>query len=115
MIVATVGFDCLPDSTWTTTDAWATSAGWAGTSSSSTAGRSPGRRKEVREDWLRRVLEAQEGPREEGPAEFQGLNLISMGELHEIRRIWLNEKHEFDDRLPEIYQEVTGEEFPARE
>ena len=38
-----------------------------------------------------------------------------MGELHEIRRIWLNEKHEFDDRLPEICREVTEEEFPARE
>jgi DNA sulfur modification protein DndC len=65
-------------------------------------------KKQVREDWLRRVLEAQERAREEGPAEFKGLNLITMDELHEIRRIWLNEKHEFDDRLPEIYREVTG-------
>ena len=37
-----------------------------------------------------------------------------MDELHEIRRIWLNEKHEFDDSLPRIYEEVTGEEFPRQ-
>jgi DNA sulfur modification protein DndC len=38
-----------------------------------------------------------------------------MDELHEIRRIWLNEKHEFDDSLPRIYQEATGQEFPRRD
>jgi DNA sulfur modification protein DndC len=37
-----------------------------------------------------------------------------MDELHEIRRIWLNEKHEFDDSLPGIYQEITGQEFPGK-
>jgi len=31
--------------------------------------------------------------------------------LSEIRRIWLEEKHEFEDSLPRIYQEVMGEEF----
>ena len=31
--------------------------------------------------------------------------------MSEIRRIWLEEKHEFDDSLPRIYEEVTGEEF----
>ena len=30
----------------------------------------------------------------------------------EIRRLWLHEKHEFDDSLPRIYEEVTGEPFP---
>ena len=30
----------------------------------------------------------------------------------EIRRIWLYEKHEFDDSLPEIYERLTGETFP---
>ncbi len=38
-----------------------------------------------------------------------------MEELHEIRRIWLNEKHEFDDSLPRIYQEATGKEFPRQD
>jgi DNA sulfur modification protein DndC len=31
--------------------------------------------------------------------------------MSEIRRIWLEEKHEFDDSLPRIYEEVTGELF----
>jgi DNA sulfur modification protein DndC len=32
--------------------------------------------------------------------------------LREIRRIWREEKHEFDDALPRIYREVIGEIFP---
>ena len=71
--------------------------------------------KDVREHWLRRVLEAQEQARGEGPPEFRDLKLITLDELHEIRRIWLHEKHEFDDSLPRIYQEVTGEEFPRHD
>jgi DNA sulfur modification protein DndC len=42
---------------------------------------------------------------------MRDITLISLEELSEIRRIWLEEKHEFDDSLPRIYQEVTGEEF----
>jgi DNA sulfur modification protein DndC len=37
--------------------------------------------------------------------------LISLEKLSEIRRIWREEKHEFDDALPRIYHEVTEEEF----
>ena len=70
--------------------------------------------KEWREHWLRRVLEAQQSARLEGPPEFRSLQLITLDELHEIRRIWLYEKHEFDDGLPRIYEEVTGEKFPKR-
>ncbi len=62
----------------------------------------------------RRVLEAQQSARLEGPPEFRNLQLITLEELHEIRRIWLYEKHEFDDALPRIYEEVTGEKFPKR-
>lgn len=68
--------------------------------------------KTAREYWLRRVLEAQQEARRLGPPEFQTLELISMPELHEIRRIWLYEKHEFDDALPRIYLEATGTDFP---
>lgn len=39
-----------------------------------------------REHWLRRVLEAQEAIRREGPKEFQDLQLITPAELHAIRR-----------------------------
>ena len=70
--------------------------------------------KEWREHWLRRVLEAQQSARQEGPEEFRNLRLITADELHEIRRLWLYEKHEFDDSLPRIYEEVTGEPFPRR-
>ncbi len=67
--------------------------------------------KKWRENWLRRVLEAQVQVRENAPQEFKDINLITTEELSEIRRIWLEEKHEFDDSLPRIYQEVTGEVF----
>jgi DNA sulfur modification protein DndC len=66
----------------------------------------------AREYWLRRVLQAQQDARRLGPPEFRSLELISLPELLEIRRIWLYEKHEFQDSLPRIYREVTGEEFP---
>ena len=36
-----------------------------------------------------------------------------MEELREIRRLWVNEKYEFDDSLPGIYQQATGEPFPC--
>lgn len=67
--------------------------------------------KEAREYWLRKVLEAQVKLRENAPEEFKDITLITHGELSEIRKIWLEEKHEFDDSLPRIYQEVMGEEF----
>jgi DNA sulfur modification protein DndC len=67
--------------------------------------------KKWREIWLRRVLEAQVQVRQNAPKEFKDISLITPEELSEIRRIWLEEKHEFDDSLPRIYQEVTGEVF----
>lgn len=70
--------------------------------------------KAAREGWLRRVLEAQRSVRKNGPEDFRDLQLISPEELHEIRRIWLHEKHEFDDSLPRIFEEATGEPFPKQ-
>jgi DNA sulfur modification protein DndC len=67
--------------------------------------------KKWRETWLRKVLEAQMQVRKNAPEEFKDISLITPEELSEIRRIWLEEKHEFDDSLPRIYQEVTGEVF----
>ncbi len=64
-----------------------------------------------REQWLRKVLEAQVQVRRTAPEEYKDTTLITMEELSEIRRIWLEEKHEFDDSLPRIYEEVTGEPF----
>lgn len=70
-------------------------------------------RKNWREYWLKRVLEVQQGIRENGPKEMRELELISTAEMHEIRRIWLYEKHEYDDTLPDIFKQVTCEEFPV--
>jgi DNA sulfur modification protein DndC len=64
-----------------------------------------------REHWLRRVLEAQTHVRKTAPPEMRDITLITQEELSEIRRIWLEEKHEFDDSLPQIYEEATGETF----
>jgi DNA sulfur modification protein DndC len=64
-----------------------------------------------REHWLRKVLEAQVQIRKTAPADMQDITLITTEELGEIRRIWLEEKHEFDDSLPKIYEEVMGEPF----
>jgi DNA sulfur modification protein DndC len=64
-----------------------------------------------REHWLRRVLEAQTHIRKTAPLEMRDITLITPEELSEIRRIWLEEKHEFDDSLPRIYEAVTGEPF----
>lgn len=67
--------------------------------------------KEWRETWLRKLLAAQTQIRRTAPEQMRDITLITPEELSEIRRIWLEEKHEFDDSLPRIYQEVTGEVF----
>jgi DNA sulfur modification protein DndC len=66
-----------------------------------------------REQWVRRVLGAQQWIRRNGPSHVSGMELISLPELHEIRRIWVVEKHEIEDTLPGIYAEEMGEPFPG--
>jgi len=66
-----------------------------------------------RAHWLRRVLEAQTWIRRQGPANVREIELISLPELHEIRRIWVIEKHEIEDLLPSIYVDATGADFPG--
>ena len=68
-------------------------------------------KKEFREKWLRRLLEIQIDINRNGPKEFKELELIRIPELRAIRRIWVNEKHEFEDSLPGIYESVTGKAF----
>ena len=67
----------------------------------------------AREDWLRRLLEAQAHIRITGPDEVRNLELITRDELDEIRRIWVYEKHEIEDSLPLIYSQALGEDFPG--
>lgn len=66
-----------------------------------------------RENWLRRVLEAQQWVRQHGPPYVRKIELITLPELHEIRRLWVTDKHEIEDSLPVIYKEVIGRPFPG--
>lgn len=68
-------------------------------------------KKEVREKWLERLLSIQMNIKEEGPEDFKDLELIRIQELQAIRRIWVLDKHEFDDAVPRIYEKVTGKTF----
>lgn len=67
----------------------------------------------VREDWLRKVLKAQRHIRDNGPEEVRDLELITLAELEEIRRIWVVEKHEIEDNLPSVYEAATGQPYPG--
>lgn len=67
--------------------------------------------KNIREEWLEELLTIQVEINANGPDEFSDLELITLPELRAIRRIWVKEKHEFDDSLPKIYERVTGKKF----
>jgi DNA sulfur modification protein DndC len=67
----------------------------------------------AREDWLRELLKAQTWIRQHGPEDVRSIELITMEELQEIRRIWVVDKHEMEDSLPRIYEEVTGQKYPG--
>lgn len=67
----------------------------------------------AREDWLRELLKAQTWIRHHGPEDVRGIELITLEELQEIRRIWVVEKHELEDLLPRIYAEETRETYPG--
>lgn len=66
-----------------------------------------------REHLLRRVLEAQQTVRKIGPPEVAEIELLSIEDLEAIRNHWLTLFHEFEDRVPVIYEEVTGQPYPA--
>jgi DNA sulfur modification protein DndC len=70
-------------------------------------------KQEVRANWLRKVLKAQKHIHKNGPPEVGDLQLITLAELEEIRRIWVVEKHEIEDTLPALYEESTGERYPG--
>jgi DNA sulfur modification protein DndC len=55
-------------------------------------------------EMLRRLLETQVKVQEYDP----DFILIGEDELKEIRRLWLTERQDWEDSLPQIYTEVTG-------
>lgn len=67
----------------------------------------------VREEWLSRVLKAQTWIRANGPENVRELTLVTDPELEEIRRIWVVDKHEIEDSVPQIYLEATGRPYPG--
>lgn len=67
-----------------------------------------------REDWLTKLLEAQTYIRNEGPDQVANIELITLDEMEEIRRIWVVEKHEFEDSLPTLYEKAVGEPYPGK-
>lgn len=67
----------------------------------------------AREEWLRELLKAQTWIRKHGPEDVRSIELITLEELQEIRRIWVVDKHEMEDSLPRVYEEVTGEKYPG--
>lgn len=58
---------------------------------------------------LKRVLRAQVEVRGTGPD--PNLTLITPEELHEVRRLWRTERGDWEDSVPAIYREVTGEDL----
>lgn len=69
----------------------------------------------ARADWLALLLKAQRQVREHplSPEYVKTIELIRIEELEEIRRIWVEEKREVEDLLPQIYQDVMGEDYPG--
>lgn len=47
------------------------------------------------------------------PPEAEGFELISEAELLEIRRIWRNDRHDWEDSLPRIYERHVGKKWFA--
>ncbi len=66
-----------------------------------------------RAKWLIKLLEAQTWIRKNGPDDVRNIELITIPELQEIRRVWVMEKHEMEDSLPRIYLEATGQPYPG--
>ena len=58
-------------------------------------------------EMLRRLLETQKAVQAHDPS----YELISEAELREIRRLWIAERHDWDDALPALYEEVIGRQL----
>ncbi len=71
-------------------------------------------KQEWRERWLSKLLEAQTWIRDNGPTNVGKIELVSLAELEEIRRIWVVDKHEFEDNLPRIYETAVGQPYPGK-
>lgn len=66
-------------------------------------------RMEQRKKLLRTLLATQKQIRSRGPKRDEAL--ISSDELEQIRRIWRTEEQDWEDSVPKIYREATGEDL----
>lgn len=66
---------------------------------------------QARAELLQLLLEVEKAVKEMAPEGYEDVSIITNHELREIRRIWVVEKNEVEDLLPDIYKEVTGEDF----
>jgi DNA sulfur modification protein DndC len=64
---------------------------------------------EFSKNLLRKLLTVQR----DLPVEADGFEIISEAELLAIRGIWRNQRHDWEDSLPQIYEEVLGKRFHA--
>jgi DNA sulfur modification protein DndC len=62
----------------------------------------------VRKDLLRKLLETEQLVRRHGPDAQE--RLITKEELEQVRRIWRSEAQDWEDSVPKIYKEVTGDD-----
>lgn len=72
----------------------------------------------AREEILFQLLKTQEAVRklgrEGGIRHAETMELITLHELEEIRRIWVVEKHEIEDSLPSLFERATGRQYPGK-
>lgn len=69
-----------------------------------------------REFLLRELLQTQKLVQESDHKQgTQLIELISVDELDEIRRLWVEEKGEIEDLVPKIYADVLGVAYPGRD
>lgn len=66
-----------------------------------------------RATMLRALLVTQTVVNEHLPKGMNSLDLISIDELQEIRRIWVEDKHEVEDLVPGIFEETFSRPFPS--
>jgi len=71
---------------------------------------------EKRSLLLKELLATQQVVRDAGnKVGYHNVELISIEELDEIRRIWVEDKGEIEDLVPQIYTEVYGLAYPGKE
>jgi len=68
---------------------------------------------EWRKEFLRRLLKIQKKIQADKPEIL--FSAISMEELELIRQTWRNEEHDWEDSVPAIYKEMTGDDYPFKD